>query len=105
MTSIRQAIPGQLFQGEDEELSYSINVGAWNASPTGASVVVKAGSIDVSASVLRAAASAGPSISGSIITTPCLVSLTSACDYRVEVKFRDSDALIWETFFYITGGS
>lgn len=98
----RQTVPGQFYQGVDEELSYTIDVANWNASPQAASVVVKMNTTDVSTSVLRSATS-NPTISGSAITTPCLIDLTAGCSYRVEVKFTDSDARIWETYFFVAG--
>ena len=98
MTSIRQTVPGQFWQGVDEEISYTIDVGNWDTTPTGASTVVKLGSSDVSASVL----SGTTVISGSLITTPCLTSLSAGQDYRVEVKFS-SDGLLYECFFTVTG--
>ena len=97
MTS-RQTDPGQFYQGVDEEIAYTVDTGNWAASPTGASVVAKLDVVDVSGSVL----SGSPSISGSLITTGCLTSLSAGEDYRVEVKFAQ-DGQIWECFFFVTG--
>lgn len=103
MTSIRQFVPGQFEQGEDEQLSYVVDVTNWTAAPAGASVVVKVGSSDVSASVLRSSGSA-VGVTGASITTPCFINLASGSDYRAEVKFEES-GLIYEGFFYVTGAS
>jgi hypothetical protein len=101
MTSIRQTQPGQFYQGVDEEKSYTINVGNWFTAPTGASTVVKEGTVDRSASVLRSSGSL-TSISGSLVTTPCMVNLTAGTDYRVEVKLEESGEIL-ECFFFVTG--
>ena len=97
MTS-RQTDPGQFYQGVDEEIAYTVNTGNWAVSPTAACVVAKLGGTDVSGSVL----SGNPSISGSLITTGCLTSLSAGEDYRVEMKFAQ-DGQIWECFFFVTG--
>ena len=102
MTRIRQCVPGQFSQGVDEELSYAVDVGNWATAPTGASAVVKIGASDVSSLILRSAASV-PTISGSLITTPCLVGLSAGTDYRIELKFEQS-AKLYECFFFVTGG-
>lgn len=97
MTS-RQTDPGQFYQGVDEELPKTVNVGKWAASPTSACVVAKLDGTDVSGSVL----SGNPSISGSLITTGCLTSLSAGEDYRVEMKFAQ-DGQVWECYFFVTG--
>jgi len=99
MTSPRQLVPGQFYQGEDEELSYSVNVGAWVAAPTGACTIVKLDNADATSSVT----SGTTSVSGCVITTPCLLNLVDGNNYRVEVKFSDDGGQIWETFFHVTG--
>jgi len=103
MTSIRQFVPGQFEQGEDEQLPYVIDVSNWTAAPEAACVVVKVGGSDVSASVLSSSGSA-VGVTGASITTPCFVNLTSGCDYCAEVKFEQSGK-IWEGFFFVTGAS
>lgn len=100
MSTIRQCVPGQFYQGEDEQKSYTVNVGNWTTSPAAASTVVKVGASNVSASVLSSSGSA-TSVSGSLVTTPCIINLTSGSDYRVEVKFTDGGE-IYETFFFVT---
>ena len=99
MTSPRQAVPGQFYQGEDEELAYNVNVGNWTAAPTGACTIVKLDGADATSSVT----SNTTSISGCIVTTPCLVNLVDGNSYRVEVKVRDDTDQIWEAFFFVTG--
>lgn len=94
----RRAYPGQFYQGVDEEIAYTVNVGKWATAPTATCVVAKLDGTDVSASVL----SGNPSISGSLITTGCLTSLSAGEDYKVEVKFAQGGQ-IWECYFFVTG--
>jgi len=103
MTPTRQFVPGQFEQGEDEQLPYTIDVTNWANAPDSACVVVKVGGSNVSACVLRSSGSA-VGVTGASITTPCLIGLTSGCDYRVEVKFEQSGK-IWEGYFNVTGAS
>lgn len=103
MTAIRQCVPGQFYQGVDEQKSYIIDVTNWMTSPTAACAVIKEGTTVRSTSLFSSgAASTGATISGCQITTPCLVSLTAGTDYRVEVKFYKSGEWL-ECFFFVTG--
>ncbi len=103
--TVRRCVPGQVYQGEDEELDYTVNVGNWTTAPTNASAVIKDSSgTDRSASNFQYSGSLGATcaiISGSLITTPCIVSLTAGSDYRVEVKWNDSGE-VKECYFNIT---
>lgn len=101
MASIRQTVPGQFTQGEEEELSYTVNVGRWASTPVGACTVLKQNGLDVSASHLSISGSA-PTISGVYITTPCLINLVAGNDYRMEVKFEEAGK-IYECFFHVRG--
>lgn len=89
-----------LYQGNDEEIVYSLTTTAWGSTPT--SVSVKAYEIstgartDVSSTVLSGTAS----VNGDIITLPVLKSLTAGNVYRVEVKFT-SGSNVYEPYFDI----
>lgn len=98
MANVRAAIGSPKPQGVDERLPYAITTTAWASSPTSASVVVKDATnnyADVSASVIVGS----PSISGDVITTPLIQSLSSGHTYRVEVKFITSASITYETYF------
>ena len=101
MTSIRQTVPGQFYQGEEEELSYTVNVSTWASTPTGASAVLKFNGLEVSACNLRSSGSVA-TIAGVYITTPCLVGLAPGNDYKLELKFEQAGK-IYECFFHVSG--
>lgn len=70
-------------QGEDEEVTYTLDVTEVGSNPSNVSVVVKRNGVDVSGDVLDGTAT----VSGNIITLPVIASLEAGFDYRVEVKF------------------
>lgn len=86
-----------LKQGQNEEIVYSITTTPWGSDPS--SVVVTAYDRteeyeDVSATVL----SGDPSVSGDVITTPTVKSLTRGHVYHIAVRFTvGSDVM--ECFF------
>jgi hypothetical protein len=100
---VRQAVPGQFYQGVDEELCYTLDTSNWTTAPQTASAVIKQGASDKSASLFRTSGSTGATVSACTITTPCIVSLASAVDYRVEIMFEDNVGKKFETFFFIKG--
>jgi len=102
MADIRQFVPGQFWQGKDEEISYTVDVSNWASAPAAACFVIWEGTTDRSASNLQRAASAGPSISGVYITTPCLVKLRAGVDYRCELRFEQGGEA-FEGYFMVTG--
>ena len=102
MAEIRRCTPGQYYQGEDEQKSYTINVSNWFTSPTTASAVLFQGSTDVSASYLSISGSTGATISACTVTTPCIVSLSTGVDYRMEVMVEKSGERL-ECYFVVTG--
>jgi len=76
-----------LYQGEDEEVTYSLTTTPWGSSPTNVAVTVKdEDDIDVTATVTSGSAS----VSGDVITLPTIHSLTAGEDYRVEISFTVS---------------
>ena len=102
MTDIRQFVPGQFWQGKDEEQSYTVTVTNWATAPTAACFLIYEGASDRGASNFQSAASAGSSINGAAITTPCLVKLRAGIDYRVEVRFEQGGEA-FEGYFVVTG--
>lgn len=74
-----------LSQGEDEEISYSVDTSPWGGSPTGVSVVVKdENGTDVTSTVMPVNS---PTVNVDTITLSALKSLTAGVTYRIEVKF------------------
>jgi len=98
MTAIsREVREGVQFQGEDEQVVYTITTTPWGTAPSAVAVVVKdetAAFADVTASVTSGSAS----VSGDVITTPKIQGLSAGRTYRVEVKFT-SGANVMECYF------
>lgn len=103
MPDVLRTIPGQFWQGDDEEFGYPIDVGNLFTAPTGASAVIFLSGSNVSTSNLRSSSSC-PSISGSIVTTPCIISLSPSQDYRVELLVEQSGERK-KCYFIVTGTS
>lgn len=90
---------GTLLQGVDEEILYTITTTNWGSSPTSVAVVAKDisnSNADVSSTVL----SGSSSVSGDVITTPVVKSLTVDHRYRIEVKFTAGGS-VWEAYFLL----
>ena len=102
MTDILRVVPGQFWASTEDEKAYTVNVGNWMTAPTSASAVIYEGATDRSASNFQSNGSANATISGSLITTPCIVSLRDGTDYQVEIKFEQGGEVL-ECFFNITG--
>ena len=101
MPDVMRTSPGQFWHADDEEFGYTVDVGNWFTTPTGASAILLLGGSDVSASNLRNATSA-PTISGSIVTTPSVVGLSPHQDYRLELKVEQGGELK-KCYFILTG--
>ena len=88
---------GDVAQGVDEQIAYSVTTTAWGSTPTSVGVVVKnSAGTDVTSTV----ASGSASVTGDIITLPVIKSLTAGEVYRVEVKFTVSGNIL-ECYFRI----
>lgn len=99
MTVTREAKQGQLLQGKDEEIIYTLNTTPWGGSPSSPSHKVydqTAADADVTATVSPGSATA----SGNVITLPKLKALTEHHVYRVEVKFSAGGS-VWEPYFTV----
>ena len=101
MPDLLRTVPGHFWQADDEEIAYPIDVGNWATAPTSASAIILLNGTNVSASNLESATSA-PTISGSIITTPCVIGLLPSQDYRLELSFEQGGE-IYKCYFIITG--
>jgi len=99
MTGKREVVQGRQYQGEDEEIIYSIATTNWGSDPASVSVAVKdstGGEVDVTASVT----SGSTVTNGDLITLPAITSLTAEHLYRVEVKFT-AESSVFECYFVI----
>jgi len=103
MTSVRLFVPGQFEQGEDEELPYVVDFANWLVAPVAACVAISVNGSNLSASLLRSSGSA-IGITGASITTPCVINVTSGCDYRVQVR-AEQNGIAESGYFCITGAS
>lgn len=99
----REVVEGTLYQGEDEQIAYTLDVTAIGNTPTSSSVKVysKSGGsyTDVTATVMPTGSS---SELGNIITTPILKSLTAGVTYRMEIKYT-LDGNVLENYVWIIG--
>lgn len=94
----REVLEGLIYQGEDESISYTLDVSAIG-NPSSPSVVVKdvtTGSV-VTSTVMPVNV---PSVDGSVITLSPLKLLTAGRLYRVEVKYA-VNANTLESYFYV----
>lgn len=100
MTTKREVVEGVQYQGEDEEIVYTLTTTNWVSSPTNPSVVVKErDGTDVTATAMP---TNSPSVSGDVITLSPLKSLTTGKEYRVEVQFQAGGSK-WEAYFRVVG--
>jgi len=96
----REVNEGLQYQGEDEEIAYSINVSNVGSSPTSPSVGVYDNTgKDVTSTVMP---TNSPSVAGNIITLSPLKNIISGIEYRVEVKFTVGSS-IYEHYFRVRG--
>ena len=90
MAVSREVKESPLRQGTDEQIAYTLTTTPWGSTPT--SVAVAAYDITsgtrtlVTSTVLSGAAS----VSGDVITTPVVKSLTASSVYRLEILFTVS---------------
>jgi len=103
MPDVLRTVPGHFWHGDNEEFGYAIDVGNLFTAPTAASAIILLNGSDVGASNFRNATSA-PTISGSIVTTPCIVGLSPSKDYRVELLVEQSGERK-KCYFIVTGTS
>jgi len=101
MTVKLQVVETDIRQGQDEEIPYALTTTPWGSDPT--DVIIKAydagaSYTDVTSTVLEGSSS----VSGDVITTPVLKSLTIGKDYRIEIQFV-TGAKTLECFFMVHG--
>jgi hypothetical protein len=95
----REVAEGRQHQGEDEIITYKIDITQWDSSPTTPQVVVKrvSDNANVTSTVMPTGSA---SVSGNIITLPAVRNLVNGETYRIEVKFTASGNT-YETYFFI----
>jgi hypothetical protein len=91
------AIESPQRQTPQENLSRSITTTPWGSSPTSVTLTVYDVSIPgTDTDVTNAVVSGSNSVTGDVITTKRIGSLTLGQDYRVDVSFTDSSSNVWE---------
>jgi hypothetical protein len=99
MAVSREVKESPLRQGVDEEIAYKLTTTPWGSSPGTVSVAA----YDVTTTrtlVTSTVLSGSASVSGDVITTPVVKSLTADSVYRIEIKFTCSGN-VFETFLII----
>lgn len=99
MASLREVAEGRLEQGEDEEITYTLDVSAQGSSPSNVAVEAKAwpAGTDVKSTVMP---SGSASVNGNVITLPELTALTAGTLYRIEVQYTIGGNVL-ETWFEV----
>lgn len=101
MTVKREVIESPMAQGENEVITYTIDVTPWGNSPTDISVIAYemdgTDKTDVTEDVMP---TGGPTVDENIITLPPLLGLIAGTRYRIEVLFTCSGN-VFETFCII----
>lgn len=91
---------GTYYQGNDEQIIYSITTTSWGSTPTSVSYkvydVTGGDRSDVTSTTMTGSAT----VVGDIITLPALKSLTASKTYRVEVTFT-SGGNVFEPYFIV----
>lgn len=101
-TNRREVIEGVQYQGEDEVIAYTVDVGAiaeaLGSPPASVAVVVKddRGAV-VTATVMPVNT---PSVAGNVISLSPLRSLTAGVLYRVEAGYTIGGNVL-ESYFYV----
>lgn len=99
---LREVIEGRQYQGEDETISYTIDVANNTAAPASLSVAVKEVSNNYTGVTSTVMPTNSPTASGSVITLSPLTSLTAGKLYRVEVQYSASGNTL-EDYFEVEG--
>jgi len=94
----REVLEGLIYQGEDESISYTLDVSAIG-NPSSPSVVVKDvdGDSVVTATVMPVNS---PTVNGATVQLSPLTLLTAGRLYRVEVKYTVAGNVL-ESYFYV----
>ena len=94
---VRRIVESPLYQGVDEQIAYTLTTTNWGSDPSSQSDVIKdKDGEDQSATCL----SGSSSVSGDVITTRTVKSLTAGEVYRLEIKFTVSGNIM-EAYVFI----
>lgn len=97
--NIREFVESPLYQGQDEQIKYSLTTTNWGSTPSSPVVkIYKQDGTDVSSTNLSGTAT----VSGDVVTTPFVTGLTAGLRYRLEIQFV-SGGNTYETYGYIKG--
>lgn len=99
MADLREVAEGIQYQGEDEEIVYTISTTNFGSDPSDVSVVVK-DVTDDDTDVTDDVTTGDPSVFGDVITLPTISGLTANNLYRVDIKFS-SGSNVFEPYFMI----
>jgi hypothetical protein len=96
VSSIRRAVESPRVQGPGEKIAYSITTTPWGSTPSSVVVTI----YDVTdphapADVTSGSTEASATVSGDVITTPRIKSLTLGKNYRMDVQFQDAASNTW----------
>ena len=100
--STREVTEGKQYQGEDEEIVYTIDVSNWGDTPTSPSLVVKEITDDYADVTATVVPSGTASAAANIITLPTIEGLTINKLYQCEILFTMAGNKL-ETYFIIQG--
>lgn len=85
--TIREIKESPIYQGEDEQIAYTLTTTPFGSSPSSPVVTIKdADGEDVTSDYASGSASA----LGDVITTPTILDLVAKTQYRLEIKFTSS---------------
>jgi len=99
----RMVVESPIYQGEDEQIVYTLTTTPWGSTPTNVAVTLYSVSTlmeytDVSSTCLSGSAS----VDGDTITTPIVKLLVEDTLYQLEIKFTCSGNVL-EAFCLIRG--
>lgn len=101
MASLREVIESPLEQGKDERVPYQLTTTPWGGTPSSVTVTLWLVSADGSLSDVSSTCLTGSSsVSGDVLTTPVVYSLTADSTYRLEMKFT-TGSKIYEPYLII----
>lgn len=90
MAVSREVKESPLKQGVDEQIAYTLTTTPWGSTPTAVAVAAYDITDGTRTLVTSTVLSGSASVSGNVITTPVVKSLTAGYVYRIEIKFTSS---------------